>query len=180
MTPAVRSAGVGRQLEKDRYLVEPEATGDAWSDVIRRHDQTLRGMFASHQGVEIDHAGDGFIVTFDDAGVAVHCAIAIQRSLAAPEGPWVLAPGSDRPPCGLGETERDVVSGEADEAGARPGRSQPARRPRVRRHDHCRAAIQASSATRTAGTTSHGWMNQAGTARSSQLRMRTHHESRPR
>jgi class 3 adenylate cyclase len=60
-----------------------EAIGDdAWTDVIRWHDQTLRSLFVSHDGVEIDHAGDGFFVTFDDAGVAVRCAIAIQRRLA--------------------------------------------------------------------------------------------------
>jgi class 3 adenylate cyclase len=60
-----------------------EAIGDdAWADVIRWHDQTLRSLFANHDGAEVDHTGDGFFVTFDDAGVAMHCAIAIQRRLA--------------------------------------------------------------------------------------------------
>jgi class 3 adenylate cyclase len=60
-----------------------EAIGDeAWADVIQWHDQALRQLFAAHQGQEVDHAGDGFFVVFDDAGVALHCAEAIQRGLA--------------------------------------------------------------------------------------------------
>ena len=60
-----------------------EAMGDeAWADLVQWHDQTLRALFARHDGQEIDHAGDGFFVVFGDAGVALHCAEAIQRGLA--------------------------------------------------------------------------------------------------
>jgi class 3 adenylate cyclase len=60
-----------------------EASGDdAWADVVRWHDEKLRSLFAAHQGQEIDHAGDGFFVSFEDAGEAIDCAIAIQRALA--------------------------------------------------------------------------------------------------
>jgi class 3 adenylate cyclase len=60
-----------------------EAIGDdAWSDLVRWHDQTLRALFAAHQGEEIDHAGDGFFVAFPNSTVAVECAVAIQRKLA--------------------------------------------------------------------------------------------------
>ena len=59
-----------------------EAIGDdAWMDVIRWHDQTLRALFAEHRGNEIDHAGDGFFVAFDEPDAALGCAVAIQRSL---------------------------------------------------------------------------------------------------
>ncbi len=38
-----------------------EAIGDeAWADLVRWHDQTLRASFATHGGEEVDHAGDGF------------------------------------------------------------------------------------------------------------------------
>lgn len=59
-----------------------EAIGDeAWTDVVRWHDQALRSSFAEHQGREIDHAGDGFFVAFDSVGAAVGCAVDIQRAL---------------------------------------------------------------------------------------------------
>ena len=59
-----------------------EAIGDeAWEDLLRWHDQTLRSLFAEHSGEEIKHAGDGFFVAFDGAAAAVDCAAAIQRTL---------------------------------------------------------------------------------------------------
>jgi class 3 adenylate cyclase len=59
-----------------------EAIGDeAWNDLRRWHDQTLRSSFAANGGEEIDHAGDGFFIAFRDATSAVGCAIEIQRRL---------------------------------------------------------------------------------------------------
>jgi class 3 adenylate cyclase len=61
-----------------------EAIGDeAWGDLRRWHDDTLRACFLMHDGEEIDHAGDGFFVAFRDASAAARCAIEIQRRLAA-------------------------------------------------------------------------------------------------
>ena len=37
---------------------------DAWTALRAWHDATLRRLFAAHGGVEVDHAGDGFFVTF--------------------------------------------------------------------------------------------------------------------
>jgi len=60
-----------------------QAIGDqAWADLVRWHDQTLRGQFAAHRGEEIDHAGDGFFVAFGSTDAALDCASAIQRELA--------------------------------------------------------------------------------------------------
>lgn len=60
-----------------------EAIGDeAWLDVVRWHDETLRSLFVAHSGDEVDHAGDGFFVAFEDAVGALECAVAIQRTLA--------------------------------------------------------------------------------------------------
>ena len=59
------------------------AMGDeAWNEVLRWHDQALRGLFAQHGGEEIDHAGDGFFVSFEKAEQAIECAVQIQRTLA--------------------------------------------------------------------------------------------------
>ncbi len=60
-----------------------EAIGDdAWEDLVGWHDRTLRRLFEEHGGGEVDHAGDGFFVAFEDPGAALAAAVAIQRSLA--------------------------------------------------------------------------------------------------
>ena len=55
---------------------------EAWDDLRRWHDQTLRASFVDHDGEEIDHAGDGFFVAFADATSALASAVEIQRRLA--------------------------------------------------------------------------------------------------
>ncbi len=55
---------------------------DAWRDLRRWHDATLRRLFARHRGREVDHAGDGFFVTFNDTTDAMTCAVEVQRTLA--------------------------------------------------------------------------------------------------
>jgi len=68
-------------IVKSTALVE--AMGDdAWEDLLRWHDLTLRSLFAGHGGEEIDHTGDGFFVAFKSAPPAIECAVAIQRALA--------------------------------------------------------------------------------------------------
>ena len=54
---------------------------DAWKDLIRWHDQTLRALIAEHRGEEIRHTGDGFFVAFASPGDAIDCAVTIQRRL---------------------------------------------------------------------------------------------------
>ncbi len=54
---------------------------EAWGDLRRWHDQTLRSSFEESGGEEIDHAGDGFFIAFRDAASAIGCAIEIQRRL---------------------------------------------------------------------------------------------------
>lgn len=60
-----------------------EVLGDeAWEDLIRWHDETLRTLIARHGGEEIRHQGDGFVLAFGDPAMALDCAIHIQRALA--------------------------------------------------------------------------------------------------
>lgn len=68
-------------IERSTALVE--ALGDeAWQGVLRWHDETLRALFAQHQGEEVVATGDGFFVGFDSPDDALSCAVAIQRRLA--------------------------------------------------------------------------------------------------
>jgi class 3 adenylate cyclase len=59
------------------------AIGDeAWKDLIRWHDDTLRSVIAEHGGEEIRHQGDGLVVSFGQPARAIEAAILIQRRLA--------------------------------------------------------------------------------------------------
>jgi class 3 adenylate cyclase len=55
---------------------------EAWEDLKRWHDQTLRRLMSSHGGEEVNHAGDGFFFAFPDPASAIDAAAAIQRALA--------------------------------------------------------------------------------------------------
>jgi class 3 adenylate cyclase len=59
-----------------------EALGDeAWSHLIRWHDEQLRTQVAAHRGEVVKAIGDGFFVAFQSAGDALACAVAIQQAL---------------------------------------------------------------------------------------------------
>jgi len=68
-------------IVKSTELVE--AMGDeAWNEVLRWHDQTLRKLIAGHGGEEINHVGDGVFAGFEQPEQAIDCAVQIQRTLA--------------------------------------------------------------------------------------------------
>ncbi len=54
---------------------------ESWADLIAWHDRTLRVLIDEYSGTEIDHAGDGFFVSFDSPEDALGCAVGIQRLL---------------------------------------------------------------------------------------------------
>jgi class 3 adenylate cyclase len=60
-----------------------QAIGDeAWSNVLRWHNETVREEIQRCKGREINNTGDGFFVEFDSPTKAVVCAVAIQKVLA--------------------------------------------------------------------------------------------------
>jgi class 3 adenylate cyclase len=60
-----------------------EALGDeAWAELIRWHDRSLRAIFDRHGGAEVRETGDGFFVVFEDASAAIAAAVTVQRTLA--------------------------------------------------------------------------------------------------
>ncbi len=83
-----------------------EAIGDAaWVDLVEWHDRTLRTLFGEHRGDEVDHAGDGFFVAFQDPAAALACAVAIQRALAEHRHNHGFAP-----PVRIGVHTADAIS----------------------------------------------------------------------
>jgi class 3 adenylate cyclase len=60
-----------------------ETIGDeAWESVARWHNETLQAVIEANHGEVVHTTGDGFFAAFDDATLALSCAIAIQRRLA--------------------------------------------------------------------------------------------------
>jgi pimeloyl-ACP methyl ester carboxylesterase len=58
-----------------------ELGDERWRALRGEHDETVRRLLAQFGGREIDHAGDGFLATFDGPGRAVRCALAIASAL---------------------------------------------------------------------------------------------------
>lgn len=57
--------------------------GDAAGrDVLREHEDLIRGVLRDHQGEEIKTMGDGFMASFGSVNGAVECAIHLQRAFA--------------------------------------------------------------------------------------------------
>ena len=54
-----------------------------WSERIFRHNAIIRKEIVRFRGVEIDNAGDGFMITFDGPARALRCADAIHKSIRA-------------------------------------------------------------------------------------------------
>jgi class 3 adenylate cyclase len=52
-----------------------------WVNLLRRHDDVLRAIFADHNGQVVDHTGDGFFAAFEEAVDAVAAAVAVQRAV---------------------------------------------------------------------------------------------------
>jgi class 3 adenylate cyclase len=78
--PATRTF-VFTDIVRSTALVE--AMGDeAWNEMLRWHDHTLRRLIAEHGGEEIKHVGDGLFSGFDRPDQAIECAVQIQRALA--------------------------------------------------------------------------------------------------
>ena len=69
---------------------------DAWQGLIRWHDQILRAIVSRHCGREVRQTGDGFLVAFEDASVAIEAAAAVQRSLAEHRGGHGSPPSSNQ------------------------------------------------------------------------------------
>lgn len=67
-------------IEESTLIIE-RLGDEGWFSIRRDHDEIVRGKVAEHRGQEIDAAGDGFLVVFEDAGEALLCAVEVQRDL---------------------------------------------------------------------------------------------------
>jgi class 3 adenylate cyclase/pimeloyl-ACP methyl ester carboxylesterase len=87
-----------------------------WTELLERHNQTLRALIARYRGTEVKTTGDGFLATFDGPARAVRCAQGVCEAVR-PLGVEVRAG------CHTGEIELlgGDVGGVAVHIGARAG-----------------------------------------------------------
>jgi AraC-like DNA-binding protein len=51
------------------------------NELIKRYNEIARKNISEYEGNEVEHSGDGFIVSFSSAAKAVSCALAIQKDM---------------------------------------------------------------------------------------------------
>jgi class 3 adenylate cyclase len=80
--PATKASRVFMFTDVVRSTDLIEAIGDdAWTALLRWHDDTIRHIAVEHQGEILDHAGDGFFLAFTDANHAIETAIDVRRTM---------------------------------------------------------------------------------------------------
>jgi adenylate cyclase len=68
----------------DSSRLVSELGDSAARNLIRAHDQILRETARAHEGVEVERAGDGFMIAFSLASKALAFAVELQRTFASP------------------------------------------------------------------------------------------------
>jgi class 3 adenylate cyclase len=76
-------------------------------DLIRAHNHIIRQNIHKHQGREIKHTGDGFMISFSSASNAVECSIAIQKAFTVYNGENQVTPMHIRIGLNAGEPVAD-------------------------------------------------------------------------
>jgi class 3 adenylate cyclase len=94
-------------IVKSTNLVE--AMGDeAWENLLRWHDQTMRSLLAAHKGEEVKQAGDGFFFAFADSSPRLNA----PSPFSAPS-PNTAPPMASRHRSASASTSRRPLAGDA-------------------------------------------------------------------
>ena len=65
----------------DPVLLQHKAGTEKANEMLNRHNEIIRNNLQEYGGREVEHSGNGFIISFTSASKAVSCAFAIQRSM---------------------------------------------------------------------------------------------------
>jgi len=65
----------------DPVLLQHQLGNEKATELIGRQNDIVRKQVAAWDGSEVEHGGDGFIVSFTSASKAISCALAIQNNL---------------------------------------------------------------------------------------------------
>ena len=61
-----------------------QTQGDAGAqELVRKHNEIVRGALQAHEGLEIKHTGDGIMASFKNTAKAIDGAVEMQRGFAA-------------------------------------------------------------------------------------------------
>jgi len=55
---------------------------DAYVELLKQHDELMRGCLERHKGSHVKHTGDGLMASFASVATAVQCMMDMQRALA--------------------------------------------------------------------------------------------------
>lgn len=66
----------------DRVLLQHQLGMEKANELIHRHNEVIRKNLSQFEGSEVEHGGDGFIISFTSASKAVSCALAIQKDMS--------------------------------------------------------------------------------------------------
>jgi class 3 adenylate cyclase len=69
-----------------------ERHGEGFRAFLERHNSIVRGQVAAHHGHEVGTEGDAFMVVFQSARDALHCAVNVQRAIAAADWAPLIKP----------------------------------------------------------------------------------------
>ena len=65
----------------DPVLLRHRLGFEKTNELINKHNETIRKSLLIHNGGEVEHGGEGFIISFASASKAIACALAIQKDL---------------------------------------------------------------------------------------------------
>jgi class 3 adenylate cyclase len=68
---------------KDSTLMASQYGDQVALELLRNHNEITRNAVVAHDGREVKHTGDGFMLSFVSASDAVECAIQIQQDFAS-------------------------------------------------------------------------------------------------
>ena len=67
----------------DPVLLQHQSGIDKTNELIQRHNEIVRKNAVDYEGSEVEHGGNGFLISFNSAFKAVSCALAIQNDMPA-------------------------------------------------------------------------------------------------
>jgi class 3 adenylate cyclase len=65
----------------DPVLLQHRLGSEKANELIKRHNEIVRKNILLNNGSEVEHSGDGFIISFASASKAISCALAIQKDM---------------------------------------------------------------------------------------------------
>jgi len=65
----------------DPVLLQHQSGFEKTNELINRHNDIIRKNVLQQEGSEVEHGGEGFIISFASAAKAVACALAIQKDM---------------------------------------------------------------------------------------------------